>query len=279
MEVMHRRKVSFDLSIETLNNQHVDASYIEMGKGPVILLLHGLLCDADVWCLLVRDLAKNHRCICLDMLGCGNSSKPDIEYLIESQVAFVKKFLDALNIKSCYIIGHSMGSWVAARFELSYSESVLGLVLLAPVGNSEDLDKFQILKLFSSKTSIFDWFLSIFSPIASLLKQEYMWQSFKFMRYSVLNDPILKAWTNRWLQRIQSSELMYDELHSINSDTLIIAAEKDELVPLSECRYFNENIPKSRLEIVNDALHDLPRENSVLVRTMALEFISEIDND
>ena len=56
--------------------------YTKTGSGSPILLIH----DADVtasleeWSKILHRLERNHTVYCIDLLGCGRSDKPEIEY-------------------------------------------------------------------------------------------------------------------------------------------------------------------------------------------------------
>ena len=95
---------------------------------------------------------------------------------MESQVAFSKKFMATLGIERFFVVGHSLGSWTASRLELSASQSVLGLVLLAPAGVGEYLEPYRILIPFSWKTPVIDWLIHLVSPLIKLLGHEKLVQ-------------------------------------------------------------------------------------------------------
>lgn len=70
--------------------------YSKTGEGSPILLLHDANASASSveWTKLVRRLEKKHTVYCLDLLGCGRSDKPAIEYTnylyVQMITAFVK---------------------------------------------------------------------------------------------------------------------------------------------------------------------------------------------
>ena len=61
--------------------------------------------------------------------GHGNSSKPDTGYMPSDFAADLAAFLDAMQIESAVIVGHSMGSTVAQRFAIDYPSRTRALVL------------------------------------------------------------------------------------------------------------------------------------------------------
>jgi pimeloyl-ACP methyl ester carboxylesterase len=71
---------------------------IDEGKGPVVVLLHGIASSAVTFEKLVPVLTKRHRVIALNLLGCGKSPAPDIEYTTNDHVESVRNTLLRLGI-------------------------------------------------------------------------------------------------------------------------------------------------------------------------------------
>src|SRR5680860_1642072 len=55
-------------------------AYRMMGSGPALLLLHGLGCDSSTWFPVMHKLAANFTVLAPDLLGHGESDKPDADY-------------------------------------------------------------------------------------------------------------------------------------------------------------------------------------------------------
>ena len=130
--------LTVSLHFDQLGTTAQPAAYLEMGTGPTLLLLHGFLGTGACWLPLMEKLRSHYRCISLDLLGFGSSGKPAIRYDIATEVAFVRQVVEALNLGSCYIMGHSFGGWVAAAYALQYPDAVNGLVLAAAAGIRDD---------------------------------------------------------------------------------------------------------------------------------------------
>jgi pimeloyl-ACP methyl ester carboxylesterase len=103
----------------------------EMGKGPLVLLLHGFPESWYSWRHQLPALAKaGYRAVAPDLRGYGKSDKPaaveayDIRHLAADAVGI----LDALGEKSAVLIGHDWGSIVAWNTILMYPERFTALV-------------------------------------------------------------------------------------------------------------------------------------------------------
>ena len=98
--------------------------------GTPVILLHGV---TDWWRSfehVLPHLPRSLRAIAVTQRGHGNSTKP-ATYHYGEMAADIAALLDALQMPSAVIVGHSMGGQVAMRLALDRPSRVRGLVLLA----------------------------------------------------------------------------------------------------------------------------------------------------
>ena len=106
----------------------------ETGQGEVIIFLHGTWQDSSQWSEILTHLGENYHCFALDLLGCGESERPKVGYSIALQVEYLREYLVRFNLNQVYLVGHSLGAWVAVSYALHHPEQIKGLVLLSPEG-------------------------------------------------------------------------------------------------------------------------------------------------
>src|SRR5665213_1070458 len=94
----------------------------DVGSGPPIIFLHGIATTSASWQTIIPLLASQYRCISIDLLGFGGSPKPaGLSYTVEQHVASVRHTIKALRLSQPYVVmGHSMGSFLAARYASLY---------------------------------------------------------------------------------------------------------------------------------------------------------------
>ena len=112
-------------------------SYLEAGPvdGPALVLLHGLASYCETWDRAIGPLAQaGLRVIAVDLLGHGQSDKPNRSYLLDDFADSLRAFLDELGIKAATIAGHSLGGAVASYFGGRHPRYVERLVLVAAGG-------------------------------------------------------------------------------------------------------------------------------------------------
>ncbi|MEW6643840.1 MAG: alpha/beta hydrolase [Pseudomonadota bacterium] len=103
------------------------------GSGPLVILQHGLLLDAESWrrAGIVAALAGRYRIACIDSLGHGRSDKPSDAafYGQEQRAGDIAAVLDALESERAHVIGHSMGGWLAIGMAKFFPSRLSSLVI------------------------------------------------------------------------------------------------------------------------------------------------------
>ncbi len=115
-------------------------SYFKSGKGDAIVLLHGYLESKEIWCDFATQLAENFLVIIPDLPGHGKSELPNENLSLETMAKSVKTVLDKENIQKCFLVGHSMGGYVALAFLQLFPERLNALSLFhsAPYADTEE---------------------------------------------------------------------------------------------------------------------------------------------
>ena len=133
--------------------------YIEEGSGKPFLLFHGASFNAYIWVetKTVEAIASaGFRAISVDFPGFGKSENGRFASLS----AFIKDFMDAMNIQKAYLLGASMGGEAVLGFAVENPDMVEGLVLVGAVGVSfyenrlKNIDGKPVLLIWGEKDSI-----------------------------------------------------------------------------------------------------------------------------
>ena len=101
------------------------------GDRPFVLV-HGFTGSRDDWADVLPALAELGPTVTLDQRGHGDSTNPGTPeaYSLEQLVGDLSGFLDAMEIGSCDLLGHSMGGMVCLRLALAHPERIASLVLM-----------------------------------------------------------------------------------------------------------------------------------------------------
>jgi pimeloyl-ACP methyl ester carboxylesterase len=91
--------------------------YVEVpGEDPALLWLHGWQCSStgELMPAAVQAPLRGRRSLLIDLLGHGYSDKPlDFGYGLEDHARTIVALIDALGLRECGLVGHSMGGAVA----------------------------------------------------------------------------------------------------------------------------------------------------------------------
>lgn len=109
--------------------------YMEAGRGPAVVLIHGLALSMYSWRHAILPIAQaGFRVIAFDNRGFGFSDRPSTGYSNEAYVGLLYGLLDSLGVQDAVLVGHSMGGAIAAQATLDRPDRVRGLVLVDAAG-------------------------------------------------------------------------------------------------------------------------------------------------
>jgi 2-(acetamidomethylene)succinate hydrolase len=132
--------------------------YYEWGNsGPNLILLHGSSGYGLMWEWTANDLGETFHVFAPDQRGHGDSDRPDGEYSAEEYARDVHEFMQARELQSAFIGGHSLGGRVAQVFAALYAEQCEGIILVGGVHLSNFYhDRERMAAVVRSACSMFD---------------------------------------------------------------------------------------------------------------------------
>jgi len=113
----------------TIHANGINIAYESTGEGPPLLFITGLGYGGWFWNKQVPELSRHYRVITFDNRGSGGTDKPDGPYSTAMLAQDTAGLLDALDITDAYVVGHSLGGFVAQELTLARPELVSKLVL------------------------------------------------------------------------------------------------------------------------------------------------------
>ncbi|MFI3327655.1 MAG: alpha/beta hydrolase [Rikenellaceae bacterium] len=108
-----------------------------------IVLLHGYLESMLIWDDFIPSIYKSARIITLDIPGHGISVVNGEIHTMDFLADTIAAGLASLEVKSCTVVGHSMGGYVALAIAERHPELVDSLVLLSSTPNSDSEEKIE----------------------------------------------------------------------------------------------------------------------------------------
>lgn len=230
-----------------------------------ILILHGWGSCAKNW-QQVKELLENkgYRVLVPDLPGFGQNPPPAIAWNIDNYVEWVKDFAEKNNFgrlsgeqaEPFFLLGHSFGGSVAAKYSLRYPEKIEKLFLASSAGIRKKTAKKEFFKKISPFFRSFSLSKRIFYRF--FVKSDYQYTS-GVMRETYLNV---------------INEDISGLFSQIKVPTVIIWGEKDDITPISDAYFMNKEIKNSTLEVLPGVGHRIRLEAPEILVEKILTFLN-----
>jgi len=237
-----------DWPVQYIDVGPLRTAYYRVGKGPPLILIHGGGAGADSygnWRPCVGELSKHFDTIAMDLLGFGNSVKPDPKRFTYDQDARTKQledFIIALGIGPSYIIGNSMGGLTSLSLSVERPDLVKAQILMGSAAIRTPTNP-ALQSLLN-----YDFTLEGMQRIVRGLTND----SFKAdpalvqYRYELSIQPEVRAGyvaTQDWIRERGGLYCEEQLLTQITVPTLIVSGKNDKVVPVTSAYRMLELIP------------------------------------
>jgi haloalkane dehalogenase len=119
----HESRKFADLSVSRV-------AYVERGRGPVALFIHGYPLNGFQWRGALDRLQTHRRCIAPDVMGMGYTQTPEGQTISPgTQADMLAMLLDSLGIEAVDLVANDSGGLVSQLFVAKYPRRVRTLLL------------------------------------------------------------------------------------------------------------------------------------------------------
>jgi haloalkane dehalogenase len=124
--------IPFDVTLPLVNVLGSTMAYREAGdpQAPVVLFLHGNPTSSYIYRKIIPMVAPIAHCIAPDLIGFGQSGKPDIEYRFYDHVRYLDAFIEQAGISSAFVIAQDWGTGLAFHLAAGRPEFIRGLAFM-----------------------------------------------------------------------------------------------------------------------------------------------------
>jgi haloalkane dehalogenase len=106
-------------------------SYRDIGAGDVpVVFLHGNPTSSYLWRNVIPYVAGEARCLAPDLIGMGESGKPDIAYRLADHARYLDAWFDAMGLAEVVIVGHDWGGALGMDWGARHPGRVRGIALI-----------------------------------------------------------------------------------------------------------------------------------------------------
>jgi pimeloyl-ACP methyl ester carboxylesterase len=243
-------------------------TYGEAGKGPVLLLIHGMGGNLENWQEVIEPLARNHTVIAPDLPGHGESAPGAGDYSIGALAAGLRDLLLALGHERATLVGHSLGGGIAMQFAYQFPEMVERLVLVSSGGLGREVSPVLRAAALPGADLFIAATAGVGQRVGSMLGRGLSAIGLRpnadvaevLRGYGTLSDPTrraaflatVRAVIGTGGQRVHAGDRLY---LAEAVPVLIIWGARDPLIPAHHGEDAHRNIPGSRLTIFEDVGH------------------------
>ncbi len=256
------------MDVKSLTLHGREVTYAHAGKGPVLLLIHGMAGDFQNWQAVIEPLARHHTVLAPDLPGHGGSAPGGGDYSLGALASGLRDLLAALGHDRATLVGHSLGGGIAMQFSYQFPEMSERLVLVSSGGLGPEVS----LVLRAAALPGADRFIAttaggagaVGSAIGRGLSLVGLRPNADFAEvgrgYVSLADPdrraafldTLRSVVGTGGQRVHAGDRLY---LAEGLPVLIIWGARDPIIPVHHSEQAHEAIPGSRLAIFDGVGH------------------------
>lgn len=243
---------------------------------PTIVFIHGAQNDHSVWALQSRYLAHHgYNVLALDLPGHGRSQGAALA-TVEQMADWLLALLDAANIASAMLIGHSMGSLIALECAYRAPTRVSKLALLGTAYPMKVSD--VLLNAAKNEENIAIDMVNIWSHANQVHQPSCPAPGFS-----------VSGGSRRLMQRISQinpSHVFYTDFFACNAyvngeiaaqsvtcPTLFLIGRKDMMTPPKATQVLTKAIPHRQIEMIDNCGHAMMAEQADTVLNHLYRFI------
>ncbi len=226
------------------NPESMSLNYEIIGSGDKkVIFIHGLTGSKNYWKNDLDAVGKTHQLLLVDLLGFGDSPKPNSDYSLNVQLEALEKIIKKENFNNgqSIIVGHSMGAIITLAMLAKHSTWFDGAVI---TGIPVYKDKNEFREIMSGH-AVFDRLASgKYSTLICMLHPIFMTQAFKpnNLTDAVFEDAKKHTWQSyaNSLNEIVIKPDLYAFAKAIkNKKVVFIHGNKDTSAPFENAETFS----------------------------------------
>lgn len=217
-----------------------------------ILFLHGWPANHKLFEYQFDYLPRlGFRCIGIDTRGFGNSDKPFDGYDYDTLADDVKSIVDQMNLNDFVLLGHSTGGAIACRYMGRYKGYGVSKLILCAAAAPSLIKRADF--PYGVDRSVVDNIIETTFKDRPQMLQSFGNQFFFQLITQPFSDWFFQlglqaaGWATAAIANTWLNEVLFEDLESIDVETLIIHGIHDEIVPFQLGEVQNEMIQNSIL--------------------------------
>lgn len=266
-------QIAYEVSFAGAQNQS--------GLGHPLLLIAGVGYGRWFWHTLRPALAERYQVITFDNRGAGDSDKPDGPYTVPMMAADTAGLLDALSIQRAYVLGHSLGGFIAQELAITRPDLVSKLILASTThgGPSAIPITPEALKVLTDRSGeviqLVKRGLAVAAAPGFMGRYPHLME--KLISYRLTN-PVPPA---QYAAQVMAGAAMAalteaqvaERMAAIQAPTLLLSGEFDRVAPPGNTQLMADKLPNAQITILPDTGHIFPLEDPDATLNSILTFL------
>jgi len=239
-------------------------SFIDEGKGEVLLLLHGLFGELSNWESVVHRFKGRYR-VLIPLLPINEM--PLKQAGLEGLVKFVEEFVTLKKLRDITVMGNSLGGHLAIIYSLHRPEYIKRLILTGSSGLFENSMGGSFPKRGDYKYIKERVEYTFYDPKTAT--KEYVDEVFETTK------SIPKAMRIVAIAKSAQRNNMANDIPNIKTPTLLIWGLNDTITPPMVAHEFNRLMPNSKLRFIDKCCHAPMMEHPEKFNDLVEEYMLE----
>lgn len=263
--------------------------YHDVGAGPTLVFVHGILVNANLWRKLVERLAPNFRCVVLDLpLGShGLPLVPGTPNAVPDVADAIADAIEALELDDVTLVGNDSGGALSQIVVTTRPERISRLVLTS----CDYRDNFppKLFSYFKPAAAVPGLMWALLQPMRLRLARRspiaFGWLTKRPIDRAaedsyilpVLQDAAVRADVRAFIKGadVAQTNAAADRLPQFDRPALIAWSAEDRVFPVADARRLAQDLPDARLELVEDAYTFSMEDNPARLAELIAGFVRE----
>lgn len=246
--------------------------YATCGSGSeTVVLVHGFGGDLDNWLFNIDALGEAATVYALDLPGHGQSIKTIAEPSVPGLADALIAFMDALEIGSAHMVGHSLGGAVAIETASKTADRVSSLALIASTGLGSEINGAYLAGFVgaASRKQMKAALVELFAD-SKLVSRQMVDDLLKYKRIDGVSE-VLETLSEQVFPGGVQQTVLVEQAAAASVPLLVIWGREDRIIPAAHA----DNLPDAaKVEIVDRAGHMVQMEAAGQVNSLLTAHIA-----
>ncbi|HRQ30438.1 MAG TPA: alpha/beta fold hydrolase [Saprospiraceae bacterium] len=242
----------------------IEVAYTSAGlnDAETILFIHGFPLNKSMWIQQLEFFKRDFRVIAPDIRGHGETDEGKKPYSISLFAHDLIGFMDALQLEKVILCGLSMGGYITLNVAHRYPDRFSALILTdtscksdTPEAREKRMQTIMDIEQNGLEKYADESLKRLFAPDSLIYKTDET----EAVRKMILSTTTTSIFSS--LRALATREESCSKLSGINIPTLVITGQADIITPPEIAEWMHQQIPHSRIHILEEAGHMSNMEN------------------